>query len=132
MTNEKLIQKAASVIKTLKTKNGLFGDVGSALISDNNKVHVGVCADIGDSGFCAEKNAIASMITTGEYKFKRIVAVWKDEDGDVFVIPPCGNCRELMRQINPENLESEIVLDKDKAVKLKKLLPYHDWWQKQN
>ena len=28
-------------------------------------------------GFCAEHSAIAAMITAGEYKIKKIVAVWK-------------------------------------------------------
>jgi len=71
------------------------------------------------------------MITSGEYKFSKVVAVWKDENGDIFVIPPCGNCRQHMRDMNLENLESEVILDKKKTVKLKELLPYHDWWNKQ-
>jgi len=74
MTNEDLIKKAASVIKTRKTKNGLFGDVGCALISAKEKVYVGICADVGSNVFCAEQNAMGSMITDGEYKIKKITA----------------------------------------------------------
>jgi hypothetical protein len=37
-----------------------------------------------------------------------------------------------MRQINEENLENtEVILDKDTVIKLKKLLPYYDWKKKQ-
>jgi len=72
------------------------------------------------------------MITDREYAIKKIVATWKDESGNIFVIPPCGNCRQLMREIHEENLEeTEVVLDKNKSVKLKDLLPYYDWRQKQ-
>lgn len=130
MTNEELIKRAASVIKIRKTKNGLFGDVGCALISDNNKVYLGICADAGSNTICAEQNAIGSMITEGEYKIKKIVAVWKDEEGAVYVIPPCGNCRQFMREVNEDNLETDVVLDRTKTVKLKELLPYYDWWKK--
>jgi len=132
MTNEELIEKAASVVKTRKTKNGLFGDVGCAVLSDNNNVYVGICAAAGSNAICAEQFALGSMMATGEYKFKKIVAVWKDEKDNIFVIPPCGNCRQYMREINEDNLSSEIILDKGKVVSLKELLPYYDWWQKQS
>ena len=131
MTNEELIKKAASVVKTRKTKNGLFGDVGCALISDNSKIYVGICADAGSNTFCAEQNAIGSMITDGEYKIKKITAVWKDADGNVFVIPPCGNCRQFMREVDEDNLDTEIILDVNKTVQLRDLLPFYDWWKKQ-
>jgi len=133
MTNETLIKKAAAIIKTKKTKNGLSGDVGCALLSTNGKIYLGICADAGWAhGFCAEQNAIGSMITDGEYKIKKIVAVWKDEKGAVFVIPPCGNCRQFMRDIDMDNLNTEVILDNDKTATIKELLPYHDWWQKQS
>ena len=130
MTNKDLIKKAASVVKVRKTKNGLFGDVGSALVSDNGKVYVGICANVGSNTICAERTAIGPMMTDGEYKITKIVAVWKDENGIIYVIPPCGNCRQYIRDIEEGNLETEVVLDKDKMVKLKELLPYYDWWQK--
>ncbi len=71
------------------------------------------------------------MITDGEYKIKKIVAVWKDADESVFVIPPCGNCRQFIREVNEENLNTEIILDINKTVLLKELLPFYNWWKKQ-
>ena len=131
ITNEELIKKAASVVKPKKVKDSLFADVGCALLSKKNKIYLGVCADVGSNTFCAEKNAIGSMITDGEYKIKKIVAVWKDENQKVFVIPPCGNCRQFIRETDEENLETEVILDKNKVVKLKELLPYFEWWKEQ-
>lgn len=132
MDDKKLIRRAASVIKTRKTKSGgLLGDVGCALVTDKGNVYVGVCAAVGSNTFCAEQNAIGSMITNKEFKIKKIVAVWKNEKGVMYVIPPCGNCRQLMREINEENLDNAgVLLNKDKIVKLKELLPFHDSWQK--
>ncbi len=131
MINEELIKKAISVISFKRNKNSSMGSVGCALITDKNNVFVGVCIDTDSSmGFCAEHNAIGSMITEKEYVINKIVAVWKDENGDLFIVPPCGRCREFMRQIDDNNLETDVVLDKEKTVKLKELLPYYDWSQK--
>ena len=133
MTNENLIKKAAAVIKAKKIKDSLFADVGCALLSAKGKVYVGVCAGTDWShGFCAEQNAIGSMITDGEYGIKKIVAVWKDEKGSTFVIPPCGNCRQFMQNTDESNLGTEVILDRNKTVKLKDLLPYYDWWKQQS
>jgi hypothetical protein len=54
MTNTQLIALAASVVKTRKTQDSLCGDVGSAVLSQDGRVYLGVCADLGSSGFCAE------------------------------------------------------------------------------
>ena len=35
-----------------------------------------------------------------------------------------------MRQIDSENLETEVILEENKTVKLKDLLPYYDWCYK--
>jgi len=131
ITNQELIDKAASVVKPKKVKDSLFADVGCALLSKKNKIYLGVCAASGSNTFCAEKAAIGAMITNGEYEIQKIVAVWKDDKGKVFVIPPCGNCRQLIREVDEKNLNTDVILDKNKTVKLKELLPYFDWWKEQ-
>ena len=81
-------------------------------------------------GYCAEHNAIGNMVTEGEFIIKTIVATWKDEKGNVYILHPCGRCRELMRQMNEKNMEADVILGKDRAVKLKELLPYNDDYSK--
>ncbi len=133
MTNEELILKAASAINPKQLKNGLVGDVGCALLAGNGKIYTGVCVGIDSNGYCAERVAIGKMITDGsEYVIKKIVATWKDEEGYLYVIPPCGHCRQMIKETDEKNLETEVILDKDKIEKLKDLLPYHDWWKKQD
>lgn len=127
MTNEKLIKLAASVVRSRKLGDYLAGDVGAALLSEKGKVYTGVCIETMSSmGFCAEHNAIGSMITVGESRIKKIVAVWKDKKGKIYILHPCGRCREFMRQINRQNMETEVILGKNRVVKLKELLPYKD------
>jgi len=64
------------------------------------------------------------MVTNGEYRIKKIVAV----SGDGAVLPPCGRCRELIYQINEDNWNTEIILGETRVVKLEDLLP--EPWQK--
>jgi cytidine deaminase len=73
---------------------------------------------------CAERNAIANMITNGESEIERVVAVMPDGK----VGSPCGACREYMMQLSKCSGEIEILLDLDteNTVRLKELLP--DWW----
>jgi cytidine deaminase len=131
ITNDLLIEKAAEVVRPMKMGTYLIGDVGCALVTDNNHIYLGVCIDTSSSlGFCAEHSAIAAMITAGEYRIRKIVAVWKDEEQQVYIVSPCGRCREFIRQIHPDNIETEVILDRDKVAKLAELLPYHDWYHK--
>ena len=125
MTNDELIQHAQAVVAPRKIAHDFtVGDVGCALLTARDRLHVGVCIDVGGGiGFCAEHSAIASMITHGEQSIRRIVAVL----GDGTVIPPCGRCREFMRQIDASNMDyTEVLLGRDKVVRLRDLLP-HPW-----
>lgn len=125
ITDQQLIKKAQSVISPHRiTGDFLVGNVGAALVSEKGNVYTGVCIDTGSGmGFCAEHSAIAAMVTAGEYRISKIVAYW--EGGTI--IPPCGRCREFMRQIDENNLDAEVIISKHKTVLLRELLPYHEW-----
>jgi cytidine deaminase len=130
ISNGLLIERAKSVVRPKRVGDYLIGDVGCALLSDTSQIYLGVCIDTGSSmGFCAEHSAIGAMVTAGEYKIRKIVAVWKDEQHS-YVLSPCGRCREFIRQVHEDNLETEVILGRDKVVRLADLLPYHDWFQK--
>ena len=122
ISNEELIAKAKSILKPRKINHGFtVGDVGCALITDKGNVYLGVSIDTCcGMGFCAEHSAIAAMVTHGEQIIKKIVAVV--EDGTP--ISPCGRCREFMHQIHEENIDAEVIIGKNKSVKLKDLLPF--------
>ncbi len=128
MTNDELIKVAEKVLRPI-TKNGrLHGDVGAAVLGHNGKVYVGICTDTPSWSLCAERSAIAAMVTDGEYKFDKVTAVWRDEKtGKLHVLPPCGICRQFMRDIDEGNLEAEVVLGRIDFKKLKELIPYYEW-----
>lgn len=98
------------------------GGVAAALVTDQGNVYRGVCIDTSCSmGFCAEHAAIAAMLTAGENRVEKIVAV----NWDKHILPPCDRCREFLLQLgNPETL---VLVAEDTAVPVKDLLPYA--WQ---
>src|SRR5262244_3079761 len=110
ITNPELIKKAEAVLNPQKVGDRLFGDVGAALVTDKGNVYTGVCIDTPSWGLCAERSAIAAMVTAKELRIKKVVGVWKNEHGDIHILPPCGICREFMCQVNNENLETEVIL----------------------
>ncbi|MFK4811651.1 cytidine deaminase family protein [Devosia sp. ZW T5_3] len=129
MKNIDLIEQAAQLLRPHQTTAGrLFGDVGAVVVSGTGKVYAGVCVDTPSWGLCAERSALAAMITQSEYRIKQVVAVWRNEQtGQLHVLPPCGVCREFMRQIDDANLDAEIILDRDQTQTLRELLPAHEW-----
>ncbi len=123
MDFEALIQIASQTVRPRQlTEDASAGSVAAALVTDKGNVYTGVCIDTPCSmGFCAEHAAIAAMVTAGESRIERIVAVC---DG-VGIVAPCGRCREFMYQINHENLKTEVRL-RSGVVTLAELLP-HVW-----
>ena len=114
------VQQARQLSPTMEA-----GGVSAALLTARGTIYVGVCIDTACSlGMCAERNAIANMITNGEWQIARLVAVMPD--GKVGM--PCGACREFMMQLGKGAEETELLCDYEtkKVVKLKDLLP--DWW----
>lgn len=104
------------------------GGVASAILTKAGNIYVGVCIDTASTlGMCAERNAIANMITNGEHQIDKVVAII--EDGSVG--SPCGACREYMMQLDKDSGDIEILVDFEnrKTVRLKELIP--DWWGKE-
>ena len=101
------------------------GSVSAAVLSAKGNIYTGVCIDTACSlGMCAERNAIANMITNGESQIIKIVAVMPDGKAGM----PCGACREFMMQLNKTAGEIEILCDYEtkKVIHLKSLTP--EWW----
>lgn len=71
---------------------------------------------------CAEQVAIGTAITNGERDFDVIVAV-RGKEGEE-IIPPCGNCRQILHDYMPE---CDVIVSSRgelKKIKAEELLPF--------
>ncbi|NLJ85596.1 MAG: cytidine deaminase [Firmicutes bacterium] len=119
-----LYERAKSVLNPRQlSKVADAGGVGAALLTESGNVYTGVCIDTACSmGFCAEHAAAAAMITAGENRVMKMIAVgW---DGQI--MPPCGRCREFVSQIHDDNLDTQVMVAENVIVTIRDLLP-HGW-----
>ncbi|MBN1139447.1 MAG: cytidine deaminase [Anaerolineae bacterium] len=126
MEFDALYEKAKAVLNPRKLSEWAeAGGVGSAILAASGAVYTGVCIDTACSmGFCAEHAAAAAMITAGESRVLKLIAVgW-----DGHIMPPCGRCREFISQIHAENVTAQVMVSEGIVVTLGELLPY-DWRQ---
>lgn len=102
------------------------GGVAAAVLASSGRIYVGICVDTCSTlGICAERNAIFNMLTNGDDRIEKVVAVM----GSGRCGPPCGACRELMVQLMPDSYKDiEILTDREneRIVKLSELTP--EWW----
>ena len=102
------------------------GGVSAAILSGNGKIYTGVCVDTCSTlGICAERNAVFQMLTNGEDRLTKVLAIMPDGKCGA----PCGACRELMVQMMPkEYRDIEIMMDYEsgRVVTLGELTP--EWW----
>lgn len=122
MTFDKLYQSAKQVVNPRQlSARANAGSVGAAILSASDTIYVGVCIDTACSmGFCAEHAAAAAMITAGESRILRMVAVGSAGQ----IMPPCGRCREFISQLHTENVSAEVMISENEIVTIEGLLPY--------
>lgn len=124
---EDLYKAAKNVQNPREVSERIYaGGVAATIEASSGKIYTGVCVDTSCTlGICAERNAIFNMITNGDNKVKRVLAIMSDGKTGA----PCGACRELMTQLMPKSYQHvEIMLDykKEKVVTLGELTP--EWW----
>ena len=100
------------------------GYVGTALLTSNGKVYTGISLT-GACGieFCGEVGAVMSMLKDNTSQIKAIVAVSNDHK----IMPPCGRCRELMFEVDRRNLQTDVILENGKVIKLADI--FSERWQ---
>ena len=96
--------------------------VGCAIRCRNGHIYTGVNCD-GIHGSCAEYITIGQAISHGERDFDTIVAVHEKHLNGV--IPPCGNCRQMLFEYCPD---IKVILNDEQGnlikVAAKDLLPF--------
>jgi cytidine deaminase len=123
VTIQDLIDKAFSVTGIYQpSKLVVSGSVGAAVLTQDGNIYTGICIDTACSlGFCAEHAAIAEMLKHRESRVIMVVAVTDKKE----IIPPCGRCRELLAQVNEDNMKARVVINQHETVTLRDLLPHY-------
>ncbi len=123
---EELALKAEGIRYEKEVSNMILaGAVSAAILTNNHNIYTGVCIDTASSlGMCAERNAIANMITNGECEITKLVCI--DSKGNIGY--PCGACREYLMQLskNSKNIEILQNLENKQTILLEDLIP--NWW----
>ena len=121
-TDKRLIAAGLDVLSKNFDDGVYHHTVGCALLCKNGKVYTGVNCD-GIHGSCAEYITMGIAISAGEREFDTIVATHdKALNG---VVPPCGNCRQMLFEYCPDI--KVIVNDEDGnliKVSARDLLPF--------
>ena len=80
--------------------------VGAALRSANGKVYSGCNVESGafNTGSCAERNAIAAAVRAegAGFQLAAIAISATDRASQSLPIPPCGACRQMIREFGPD------------------------------
>lgn len=123
MTDKKLLEKAKEIVGRFDLDNSgknHAGHVACALETENGNMYTGIAAELRcHSGFCAEIAAIAEMLKNRESKIKTIVAY--NRHGNI--IPPCGHCRETIIHLNPDNINTRVIIDFNNVKTIRELMP---------
>lgn len=116
-----LIEKATETIKKNYDNIKFNHTVAVAIRCKNGNIYTGVNV-YSLHGACAEMIAIGTAITNGEREFDCLVAV-RGENGEE-ILPPCGNCRQVLFDYMPECKVIIDINDKLDKISVRELLPF--------
>ncbi|MDD5866412.1 cytidine deaminase [Lachnospiraceae bacterium YH-ros2228] len=132
MVNQKLMQKLAKMALNMRKMAYVpysHHRVGAALLCKDGRIYTG--CNIENAAYtpsnCAERTAFFKAVSEGEKDFVCIAIAGGLEDREELdYCPPCGVCRQVMREFCSPG-EFDIILVKDmehmKTMKLSELLP---------
>jgi cytidine deaminase len=79
-------------------------EVGAAVRTTAGQIFSGIHFETstGFANVCGEIAAICCMVSAGHRDLDTIAAVWRDANGEHYLLPPCGRCREVISDFNPD------------------------------
>ncbi|MCL2884669.1 MAG: cytidine deaminase [Oscillospiraceae bacterium] len=117
--DQQLIDAALAALRA--GADGHYHTVGAAVRCPDGTVFAGVNCD-GIHGACAEFVAVGAAVSAGQPLFDTIVAM--HEMAKNHLVPPCGNCRQMLYEYSPDVL---VILNDEQGdackIPLRDLLP---------
>jgi cytidine deaminase len=79
-------------------------EVGAALRTTSGQIFSAIHFETatGFANVCGEVAAICCMVAAGHRDLEIVAAVWRDPAGQHYLLPPCGRCREVISDFNPQ------------------------------
>lgn len=112
-SDREIIEAALGVLRQDFGDKSHYHTVGAAVRCSSGKIYAGINCD-GIHGSCAEFIAIGAAISAGEREAETIVAV--HEGAPNKLVPPCGNCRQMLFEYFPE---IKVILNDENSVVIK-------------
>lgn len=98
--------------------------VAAALRTTSGEIVTATNIDHFSGYVCAETAALSIAINDGIYDFSSIVAVRKNDVGDIVIANMCGKCRQIFYDYAP-NIDVIVADDNGESVKsINELLPF--------
>lgn len=74
--------------------------VGAAVLDTDGRLHLGCNVENAayPEGTCAEAGAISAMVAAGGRHIRAVAVVGGPAEGEEVVCPPCGGCRQKIRE----------------------------------
>lgn len=96
--------------------------VGAALLSETGKIYTG--CNVESASFsptcCAERTALCKAVSEGERRFAAVAVIGRTEGKSQFgFCPPCGVCRQLLREFCDETFRVILAAGNEKNGKFR-------------
>ena len=124
---QKLIREAIKIRENAYAPYSNF-QVGACVLGRSGKMYVGCNIENSSYGatICAERTAISQAVAQGETSIQKIAIVGGSRGGSLESCPPCGICRQVMREFSdPKTFEIILATSEEKYEirTLEQLLP---------
>jgi cytidine deaminase len=118
---EELVERAKTVLNNAYAPYSKF-KVAAAVRTKSGRVYTGVNIENASYGLtiCAERVAVFKAVSEGDRDIE-VVAVYTDTEEPT---PPCGACRQVIAEFNPDALIVMASRKKTVVVRLSELLPH--------
>ncbi len=127
ISSEELINKAREAMNLSYAPYSHF-TVGAALLCEDGSIYQGGNIENASYGAsnCAERTAFFKAVSEGKRHFTAIAICGGPDKNDTDFCPPCGICRQVMREFCGSDFRIILAADHSKQIKeytLSQLLP---------